>query len=177
MNARETSSHTGRETTAQPGAAEGDAGLSAVASVVVRVAGRVPTRVDLRFAGTPQQQLGVSLGTVLIYMNLYLTARTVALAWGEAAAQARSLSPVLPASRRPAVTPGPWSLSALARFGGTPRVESLLLPARPGINLPTMLRIQVGPITWEVADAAAYTSLLNGWRTAADLLAIHTDWT
>ena len=169
MNAHETS-HTQKPAMA-------DTGLSSVSSVVVRVAGRVPARVDLRFAGTPQQQLGLSLGTVLIYMSTYLTARTVAIAWGDAAAQARSLSPVLPPSRRPAVTPGPWSLSALARFAGTPRVEALLMPSRPGINLPTMLRVQVGPITWELADAAAYTSLLNGWRTAADLLAIHTDWT
>lgn len=42
---------------------------------------------------------------------------------------------------------------------------------RPARHLPTMLRIQVGPITWDLADAAAYTSLLNAWRGAADLLA------
>ncbi|MBW0101187.1 hypothetical protein [Pseudonocardia sp. KRD291] len=40
-------------------------GLSSVMSVGVRVAGRVPTRVDLRFAGTAEQQIGLSLGTVL----------------------------------------------------------------------------------------------------------------
>lgn len=49
------------------------------------------------------------------------------------------------------------------------------MPARPGAGLPTMLRIQVGPVGWELADAAAYTSLLKAWRTAADTLAIHVD--
>ena len=34
-----------------------------------------------------------------------------------------------------------------------------------------MLRIQVGPVTWELADAAAYSSMLSAWRIAADLLA------
>ncbi len=111
----------------------------------------------------------------MIYLGSHLTARTVALAWGEAAAQARSLSPVLPPSRRPVVAAGPWSLSALARFAGTPRVETLLMPARPGVGLPTMLRMQVGQVAWELADAAAYTSLLRAWRSAADLLAVHLD--
>lgn len=171
MSANQTSNASSRTTAG----AEPPAGLSSVSAVVVRVAGRVPTRVDLRFAGAQEQQLGLSLGTVLIYLSSHLTARTVALAWGEAAGQARSLSPVLPPSRRPSVVPGPWSLSALARFAGTPRVESLLMPARPGVGLPTMLRVQVGPVTWELADAAAYASLLRAWRTAADTLQIHAD--
>lgn len=149
-------------------------GLSSVMSVGVRVAGRVPTRVDLRFAGTAEQQLGLSLGTVLVYLRSYLSARTVALGWGEAAAQARSLSPVLPERRRPAMaSSGPWTVAAVVRLGGMPAVTSTLLPAQPGHALPTVLRMQVGPVTWELADAAAYTSLLNAWRNAADLLAVH----
>lgn len=154
---------------------EGPGGLSSVMSVGVRVAGRVPTRLDLRFAGTPQQQLGLSLGTVLVYVSSYLTARTVALAWGEAAAQARSLSPVLPGRRRPAMVSGPWSVAAMVRLGGIPAMNASVVPSLPGRELPTMLRMQVGPVTWELADAAAYTSLLSAWRSAADLLAVHSD--
>jgi hypothetical protein len=84
---------------------------------------------------------------------------------------ARSLSPVLPAPRRPVMATGPWSLTTMIRMVGTPSVDTLLMPAQPGANLPTMLRIQVGPITWDLADAAAYTTLLEAWRRAADLLA------
>lgn len=69
--------------------AEPVAGIAEVMSVGVRVAGRVPTRVDLRFAGTPEQMLGLSLGAVLIYLSSHLTARTVALAWAR-----RRLPPV-----------------------------------------------------------------------------------
>lgn len=146
-------------------------GAAEVMTVGVRVAGRVPTRVDLRFAGTPEQQLGLSLGTVLIYVSSFLAARTIALAWGQAAPMARSLSPVLPAARRPVLATGPWSVSTMVRMFGVPTVDTMLMDARPGTNLPTMLRIQVGPITWELADAAAFTSLLDAWRRAADLLA------
>lgn len=151
--------------------AEKAVGVAEVMTVGIRVAGTVPTRADLRFAGTPEQMLGLSLGTVLIYMNSYVAARTVALAWGQAAALARSLSPVLPAGRRPVMATGPWMLTTMIRLFGTPSVDTMLVPARPGVRLPTMLRVQVGPITWDLADAAAYTSLLSAWRHAADLLA------
>lgn len=59
----------------------------------------------------------------------------------------------------------------MVRMFGVPTVDTMLMPAPSGRNVPTMLRIQVGPITWELADAAAYTSLLTAWRDAADLLA------
>lgn len=155
--------------------AEKVAGVAEVMTVGVRVAGQVPTRADLRFAGTAEQMLGLSLGTVLIYLNSHLAARTVALAWGQAAPLARSLSPVLPAGRRPVLATGPWSMTTMIRLFGPPSVDALLMPAQPGTNLPTTVRIQVGPITWELADAAAYTSLLGAWRRAADLLAAAGD--
>lgn len=146
-------------------------GYSSVGSIAVRVAGLVPTRVDLRFAGTPQQQLGVSLGTILVYMSTGLTASTIVDKWAAAAPLSRALSHVLPSERRPAMATGPWLLSAMVRFGGMPAVTADLLTAQPGRELPPMLRIQVGPVTWELADVVAYSSMLNAWRIAADLLA------
>ncbi len=67
---------------------------------------------------------------------------------------------------------GPWSVAAMVTLGGTPKVTGGLIEARPGSELPTMLRLQVGPITWDLCDAAAYTALLSGWRAAANLLAV-----
>ena len=163
--------NTSRTSTDRVQGAEKAVGVAEVMTVGVRVAGTVPTRADLRFAGTPEQMLGLSLGTVLIYLNSYPAARMVTLAWGQAAPLARSLSPGLPAVRRPVMATGPWSLTTMIRLFGAPSVDAVLMPARPGVGLPTMLRIQVGPITWDLADAAAYTSLLNAWRHAADLLA------
>lgn len=50
---------------------------------------------------------------------------------------------------------GPWSVAAVVRLAGMPTVTSTLLPAQPGQALPTLLRIQVEPVTWELADAAS----------------------
>lgn len=152
-------------------AEEQSRGFSSVSNIAVRVAGFVPNRVDLKFAGTPQQQMGLSLGTVLVFINSYLTARAIADRWAEAAPLARSLSQTLPPQRRSAMTSGPWLLSAMVRLSGTPTVHSEVLPAQPGRGLPTMLRIQVGPVTWELADGIAFTSMFNAWQVAADVLA------
>ena len=42
---------------------------SVVTSLTVRAAGLVPARLDLAHVGTAEQQLGLTLGTVLIYVR------------------------------------------------------------------------------------------------------------
>ena len=51
---------------------------SVVTGLVVRAAGVVPARLDPVHVGTPQQQLGLSLGSVLVYLRSGVTARAVA---------------------------------------------------------------------------------------------------
>ncbi|SFO17843.1 hypothetical protein SAMN05216207_103459 [Pseudonocardia ammonioxydans] len=171
MGNRNKSTTSSTVTTETMGEESAGRGFSSVGSIAIRVAGFVPTRVDLRFAGTPQVQLGVSLGTVLVYMSTHLTASTIAQKWASAAPLARGLSQALPVERRAVMASGPWLLSAMVRFAGMPTVNADVMTAQPGRELPTMLRIQVGPVTWELADAVAYTSMLNAWRIAADVLA------
>jgi hypothetical protein len=43
---------------------------AAVMNIVVRVAGIVEARLDLAHIGTAEQQLGLSFGTVLVYLTL-----------------------------------------------------------------------------------------------------------
>ena len=157
--------------------AEMAGGVAAVMNMVVRVAGRVPTRVDLQNAGTPEQQVGLTLGALLIYLRNDFTARIVEQGWAQAAPLARSLTPFLVGRRRGIMATGPWSATALVRLGGTPKVHTALLPARPGSELPSILHIEVGPVSWELCDAASYAALLNGWRMAVNLLSVdHPDF-
>ncbi|GAA1392098.1 hypothetical protein GCM10009613_35950 [Pseudonocardia kongjuensis] len=140
--------------------------------MVLRVAGPVPTRVDLRNAGTSEQQLGLTLGAVLVYLRSHYTARAIHEAWAQAAPLASALVPVLTGRRRGVLaTDGPWSATALVRLGGAPKVRTYLLEARPGSEFPSVLRMEVGPVTWEIYDGASYTALLRGWRTAMHILA------
>lgn len=168
MTARTSTSHSTEDTTQPDRAAQArmiPAG-SAVMSVVVRVAGIVPARLDLTHVGTPEQQLGLSVGTVLVYLRSALTARAVAQGWGKAAVLARSLSPAI-AGRRPLMV-GPWTVGVIAQLaGGMPQIVSSLVPAHRGPEAVQVLRIPVGPV---VCDTNAYTSLLRAWRQAALLL-------
>ena len=141
---------------------------SVVTSLTVRAAGLVPARLDLAHVGTAEQQLGLTLGTVLIYIRAGVTARALADAWSGAAVGAQSLAPAI-AGRRPLLI-GPSTVGAMIRFAGLPDATWAFMPSRAGGAVPAMLRIEIGPVTWEVCDATAYTSMLRAWRQAARLL-------
>lgn len=141
---------------------------SVVTNVVVRAAGLVPVRLDLAHVGTAEQQLGLTLGGVLVYLRAGVTARAIADGWTDAAVAARSLRPAV-AGHRPLVI-GPTTVAAMVRYAGSPRVISAFEPARAAGAVPAVLRIQAGPVTWEICDATAYTSMLRAWRQAARLL-------
>lgn len=168
MTAGSNRTHRITEQQTRPARARMISASAVVLNVVVRVAGIVPVRLDLSHVGTPEQQLGFSAGTVLVYLRSEITARAVAKGWGEAVVLARTLSPAI-AGRRPLVV-GPSAVAAMVRMVGVPKVIAALAPAHLGPGAPWLLRIQVGPLTWEVCDATAYTSLLRGWRQAARLL-------
>jgi hypothetical protein len=141
---------------------------SVVTGVIVRAAGLVPARLDLAHIGTAEQQLGLTLGSVLVYLRAGITARAIADGWTDAAIAAQSLRPAV-AGHRPLVI-GPTTVAAMVRYAGSPRVISAFEPSRASGAVPAVLRIQAGPVTWEICDATAYTSMLRAWRQAARLL-------
>jgi hypothetical protein len=158
-------------TTPEPerGIGERTDGTGQVIGFSVRLAGRVPTRLDLQHAGTPEAQLGLSAGPVLVYLGSHYTAARIAQSWAAAAPMATSLVPHL-SSRRAVLSAGRWSVAAMVRLGGQATITGGLLPGKPGSELPSILRLRVGPIAWELCDAAAYTTMLAAWRKAAALL-------
>jgi len=141
---------------------------SVVTGVIVRVAGVVPVRMDLTHVGTIEQTLGISAGKILIYMRSGITARALTRGWAETSVHAQALRPAIPGQRRLPV--GPSSVAAMVQLGGVPVVRAAVHPAREGGAVPAVLRVQVGPLMWEVCDASAYESLARAWRHAARLL-------
>lgn len=100
-----------------------------------------------------------------MYVRSGITARAVAEGWGNAAVLARSLS-VAVAGRRPLVS-GPSTVAAMVRLAGVPQVTGSLEQIGADTTAPAFLRIQVGPVTWEVCDGTAYASMLRAWRQVA----------
>ncbi|GEL25047.1 hypothetical protein PSU4_40010 [Pseudonocardia sulfidoxydans NBRC 16205] len=151
-----------------PQTVEAPVGACAVMGVLVRVAGAVPIRLDMSHVGTHEMQLGLSLGTILIYLRTAITAHAIADGWANAALLARGL-PMSAVGKRP-MPVGPSTVGAMARMAGVPRVVTGWQDAVAGTTRPALLRIQAGPVTWEVCDTAAYRSMLRGWRQAAQML-------
>lgn len=145
---------------------------SAVVSVVVRVSGPVPIRLDATHLGAPEQQLGLSLGTVLIYLRSGTTARAVAEGWTSAAPLARRLAP--PRDPRNLMPVTPTMVGTLVRLAGIPTIVAAHVPARAHIE-PSHLRLQIGPVIWQICDWAAYESMARGWRRAAATLGSKDD--
>lgn len=66
---------------------------SVVTNLTVRAAGLVAARLDLAHVGAAEQHLGLTLGTVLIYIRAGVTARALAGGWSGTAVGAQSLAP------------------------------------------------------------------------------------
>ncbi|MDN5917948.1 MAG: hypothetical protein L0I76_23110 [Pseudonocardia sp.] len=147
-------------------------GYSAIVSVAVRVSGNVPVRLDATNIGTPEQQVGLTLGSVLVYLRTVQTVRAVVEGWRSAKVAAESLGPARPISEQRAglAHVAGSQVSALVRLGGLPTVLSAPVTRRPGSRVPSHVRIQVGPVVWEVCDWTAYECLAAGWLQAATLL-------
>jgi hypothetical protein len=168
MTARTSTSHAAVEHHAGTAQARLITASAVVTNVVVRAAGVIPARLDLTHVGTAEQQLGLTLGSVLLYLRTGVTARAVAEGWSGASPLARSLAPAV-TGRRPLVI-GPSTVAVMVRLAGIPDVRAHAQPARAGGAIPAVMRDQVGPVTWEICDATAYASLLRAWRQAARLL-------
>lgn len=147
-------------------------GYSAIVAVAVRVSGVVPVRLDATHIGTTEQQVGLTLGSVLVYLRTVQTVRAVVEGWTSASVAAECLGPARPVSQQRAglAHVAGSQVSALVRLGGLPTVLAAPVTRRPGSSVPSHVRIQVGPIVWEVCDWTAYECLAAGWRQAASLL-------
>jgi hypothetical protein len=172
---RASAQDTGRDTE-NAHARQGVGGAVEVMGMVLRVAGPVACRVDMQFAGAPERQLGLSMGTVLIYLRSHYTALKIARAWSSAAPLAASLAPVLTGSKRGVMAPtGPWSTATMVRLNGSPNVTGGLIEPVAGTKATRMLRMRVGPLVWELCDGAAFAATVKGWKLAADMLAVDSD--
>ncbi|MFR9806497.1 hypothetical protein ACL02T_30035 [Pseudonocardia sp. RS010] len=147
-------------------------GFSAAVEVTVRVSGEVPVRVDVTNAGTPEQQVGLTLGSVLIYLRNPGTVRAVVEGWRSANYAAQLLGPSRPVTYHHAGLAQVMGsqVSTLVRLGGIPNVLVAPITRRPGSPVPSHLRMQVGPIVWQVCDWNAYHSIAVGWERAGRLL-------
>lgn len=137
---------------------------SAITSAAVRVAGQIPIEISIRHLGTAEQEAGMRMGELLIYVRNAYVAERVANTWRQSRPVCAALPNVAGISRlhlpvRVAL------VGMIVRLGGDPACTVQGVPARPGVAEPQHVRIEVGPLAWEVCDRVAWHTITTAWET------------
>lgn len=142
---------------------------SVISSAAVRVVGQVHVDITACHVGTPEQEAAMRMGELLIYVRSAGVAKRIAQLWR----QSRPMCAALAKVGQPSQLQVPVRVAlvgVIVRLGGEPPCTALALPARPRVAQPAHVRIQVGPLVWEVCDQAAWHTLTNAWETVHQLL-------
>lgn len=135
---------------------------STITAATIRVAGQVPTDISLRHLGTPEQEASLHVGELLIYLRDPYIARQVAQLWAQAKAATSALPNVIGPSRLH-LAPRVGLVGVIVRLGGDPKCTTTWIPGQPGVAYPAHVRVEVGPIKWEICDRAAWHSIGRAW--------------
>ncbi|GAA5154398.1 hypothetical protein GCM10023321_26150 [Pseudonocardia eucalypti] len=148
---------------------------STITATAVRVAGSIPVEVSVRHIGTTDQEAGMRMGELLVYVRSPFVAERVADTWHMA-------KPVVCAAVPPRAAVGKLHVpvrvalvGTIVRLAGHPVCTIVGVPARSGHEHPAHVRIEVGPLAWEVCDQLAWHTITRAWRRLARMLNEHEE--
>jgi hypothetical protein len=96
----------------------------------------------------------------------YLRDPSVATTVVETCAQARTYTGALPHLAGTSRLHLPVRLGVVGvvvRLGGVPRCTITPVPGRPGVAVPPHVRLEIGPVAFEVCDQVAWLTLGRAW--------------
>jgi hypothetical protein len=135
-----------------------------ITTATVRVAGETQIDIGVSHLGAPEQEVSLRTGELLIYLRDPGVAQLVVNAWR----QSRPLVGALPhvaAISRLHLTPRVGMVGVIARLGGTPFCGASWVPSRAGVAEPDHIRLDVGPVSLQICDHAAWHALGRAWLT------------
>jgi hypothetical protein len=135
---------------------------SAITAATIRVVGQVPTDICVSHLGTTEQEASLRIGELLIYLSDPHIAHQVAELWAQAKASTSALPNVIGA-RRANLPARVGLVGVIVRLGGDPQCGTTWIPGQPESVHPAHVRVEVGPIKWEVCDRAAWHSIGRAW--------------
>lgn len=142
-------------------------GSTAVQTVTIRAVGEVEGHVDVSYAGTPEAVVTVAMGPVLARIYQATVAYRISEGWKAAAIGLPRLPDTV---SRTWLGPVPTPVGIVIRIGQDVPTTSAIVPATPQLAR-DHLRMQVGPLVWQVMDRTAYQSILRLWQLAEHMLA------
>ena len=122
------------------------------------------TSVKAHHVGSSSARVGVRIGTSLIYLGDYGSARALALAWRSCIPQAGSLPRIAPTT---VVMPAGVNRPAVSvDIAGQPPMSAALHRPR---GRPSFMSFRVGQLHFHIRDRAALTSVLDAFTKAEHL--------
>jgi hypothetical protein len=142
-------------------------GNTSVQTVTIRAVGKVEGHIDVAHARTPETVVTLVIGSSLIRLYRKDVVHRIRECWQSAAVNLHRLPDAVSATWL-----GPTSapVGIVVRIGNDVTTSATLMPASGQLVRP-YLRIQVGPLVWQVIDRAAYESITPLWDHAHDMLA------
>lgn len=141
-------------------------------SITLRVAGPQRVTVDAHHTGTQQAFLGIAIGALLVYTSQREVCGQLRRGWEHAARLAGKLPR---AAQRPTTADhaaGTGLAAAMVRLEGQVGLTIAGIPASSATGIPAHVRIQLGPLVWQVLDQTAYATIRDGLRHVEQVAAV-----
>jgi hypothetical protein len=130
---------------------------TAVHEVTIRAVGEVDGHIDVTFAGTREAVVSVSLGPVLARLYSADVAYRIRETWKAAAVYLHRLPDT---AHHIGIESNPAPVGIVIRVGHDVPTSAVLVPATSQLAT-DHLRVQVGPLVWQIMDRAAYRSVVG----------------
>lgn len=139
---------------------------STVLTVVLRVAGLVPTYVDPYALGEPEQQVSARIGDAVVYLTEPTVAARIRQQWDAAQYIAATKLPARVSQTWLAPQPGTYPLGVALRLTGSVEVTTQWIKAHRATGTPAHLRVRVDRLIWQVCDQQSWQRIGQAWFDA-----------
>jgi hypothetical protein len=149
-----------------------DLRMTGVLSVVMRVAGPVPTDVQPHAVGYPEQQVIARLGDAVVYLTEAAVAARIRQQWDAAQYLVAARLPERISQTWLTPTPGTYPLSVVLRLTGSIEVTTHWISGRHATNTPAHVRLRVDRLVWQVCDQQSWRRIADAWFAAQQYLSL-----
>lgn len=136
---------------------------STVLTVVMRVAGPVPTQVDSYALGEPEQQVSARIGDAVVYLTEPAVAARIRQQWDAAQYLAATKLSERVSQTWLAPQPGSYPLGVALRLTGAVEVTTQWIKAHRATSTPAHLRVRVDRLLWQVCDQQSWQRIGDAW--------------
>jgi hypothetical protein len=144
---------------------------STVLTVVMRVAGPVPTTVHPYAIGHPEQQVTARIGDAVVYLTEPAVAGRIRQQWDAAHYLATTRLPERVSQTWLAPQPGTYPLGIALRLTGAVAVTTHWVEEHRTTGTPAHLRVRVDRLIWQVCDQQSWRHIGQAWFDAQRHLA------